>query len=128
MDVLAGYILASMFFVFAAMMEFAVLLVVKRKMDGIKIRPEIEKVDTGINPTKREQHLQMTNLTRDDFPQLQAEMKTESQKQRNPKKCQCWGSSVLTNNVDFVAFFIFILGFSVFNCIYWKHNIQDFNI
>ena len=98
-----------MFFVFAAMMEFAVLLVVKRKMDGMKIKPEIEKGDSGTKLRK-------------------AEMIPENQKERNTKKSKFFESLAITNKVDFVAFFMFILGFFVFNCIYWKQNIQDFNI
>jgi hypothetical protein len=108
-----------MFFVFAAMMEFAVVLVVKQKMDGIKIRPKKEEDDIGRGPSQKEKHLQMKNRNEDQFPEEDVQ---------NQARTGCFDSFALNRKIDFAAFFIFIFGFSVFNIIYWTQIRQDFVI
>ena len=119
MDALARYILISMFFVFAAMLEFVVVLVVKLNMDGIKIRPKNEEDGTKGDPSQKGKHLQMKNHTGENIPENVG---------LNHAKKGFFYSFALNRKVDFVAFFIFILGFSVFNIIYWKQLRQDFVI
>ena len=110
------------------MMEFAVVLIVKRKMDGMKIRPKNEEGGTRIHPTQIDKHLRMMNRTMDDFAERQAEIKTERHPKPNTEKDRFFETADLTTNMDVFAFFIFSSGFLVFNCIYWKQSIHDFHI
>ena len=101
------------------MIEFAVALVVQQRVNGIKISPRIEEVDTKRLSSQKEHPLQMKNRTGDDLL-----------KDVGPNKARTsfFDSFSLNKKIDFVAFFIFIFGFSVFNIIYWKQVMQDFVI
>ena len=101
------------------MMEFAVVLVVKLNMDGIKIQPKNEENDARSNHSQNERNLQIRNCTGDDS--------TEDVRQNKERTSFCY-SFALNRRMDFAAFFIFILGFFVFNIIYWKQLRQDFVI
>ena len=116
----------SMFFVFAAMVEFAVVLVLKQKIDGMKIRPTNEKGSSRINVNSKETHLGMTNGIRNDLMELREKITDESKQEKNTKKYRFFDSFALNSKIDFVSFCVFIMSFSVFNCIYWNNGDQIF--
>ena len=110
------------------MMEFAFGLVVKRNLDGMKIRPKNEKVGARKNPSQNEKDTRMTKCTGDDAVKLQVEIGNRYQQERSTKKIGFLHSFTLNSKMDFVSFFVFILAFIIFNYIYWTQNRQDFTI
>ena len=128
MDALSYHLLVSLLFVFGTMIEFAVVLVVKQKLelekDKSKDRPDGLKFETtapknktrpDINVVKADliEGMEDDSTNGRDGGRRQGDLKT--------KKLGLFKASSLTNKIDFAAFVVFIFGYFIFNCFYWVH-------
>ena len=112
LNALGKYLLCSLVFVVFALIEFAVVVVLKRRLDGGA--SVVDKLTTG-GP-----HITRVN------PQGGYMEKSEpsiNEKLGNiifvQKNCGSLKSTQTTDNVDNVALILFFASYLIFNCVYW---------
>ena len=97
--------MVSLFFVVAALIEFAIVLVLQRKLDKLS-EQATKNVNTG-NGVKPAKCLQLTNSNKKDGSE-----ETCSAIHKNTIR-------ISTNSVDFFASILFMLSYILFNLSYW---------
>ena len=119
LNALGIYLLVSLFFVLATMVEFAVVLVLER------FYPRNEE-NKEANKKHRNKQTRRTNLkkkflsyskSKASLFNLQDAEKNRNVKEKNTKNINC----SLTEKMDFVALFIFMFIYFLFNCVYFMH-------
>ena len=114
------------------MIEFAVVLVVKRKLEEDKDesngRPDELKLATKPLGKKVRRH-RVDAIRVDLFERmvrgLKKDMAGEMQKRRSGvKQLGFLKASSATNKIDLLAFAVFILGYFIFNCAYCVHYME----
>ena len=114
------------------MIEFAVVLVVKRKLEEDKDesngRPDESKLATkplGINVRRRRVDVINVNLYEGMAYGLKKDRDGEIQQTRSEvKQLGFLKASSVTNKIDLVAFVVFLLGYFIFNCAYCGYYMQ----
>ena len=96
------------------MVEFAVVLVVKRKLEYDK-----EKSNSRPNELTSEEKLPEIEGMRHGFEKEGDE--GTSKRRSAVKEPRCLKESDITNKIDFIAFVVLLSGYFVFNCVYCRY-------
>ena len=119
LNALGIYLLVSLFFVLATMVEFAVVLVLERFYPRNGENKEANKKHR--NKQTRRTNLKKKFLSysksKASLFNLQDAEKNRNVKEKNTKNINC----SLTEKMDFVALFIFMFIYFLFNCVYFMH-------
>ena len=105
------------------MVEFAVVLVMKNKTDRIKTSSKIADCNIRIYPSPEQNTSHMAPHVRDevaeDVPQNKGRPRIKVWRQKlNAENIEFLYFFGLFREIDIAALFLFVVGFSVFNCIY----------
>ena len=132
MNALGWHLIFSLFFVIGTMVEFAVVLIVKQKLEWDKGEAGVRSYGIKFETTSpAEKSRRATNVVKIDI--IEGTVHDSEQEEgdgeiENPhsriKKLGFWKASSVINKIDFFAFFLFIFAYLVFNCAYWFHYMQ----
>ena len=111
------------------MIEFAVVLVVTRKMkytgNEYNNRARVLKSEANLSDTKRTKTINMCNKvipTEHMHKKFKQEMDEEEALGTSKQtRLGFFKASSLADKIDMLAFAIFVLSYIVFNCVYWIH-------
>ena len=128
MNALGYYLVISLFFVFGTVVEFALVLIVKQKLewdgyfsgganDGWKLERSPQEnnfrcPNNVVNIDAIEEVVNDTNTTNEREMQ---------QRRLRVQQLRFSKTLPLTTKIDFLAFLIFNFGYFIFNCIYFIH-------
>ena len=115
LSALGFYLLTSLIFVFGAMAEFAVILVIKQKLDWKKASiNDIHKVSPMEDEKTNPANISKTPGKIGPIKEMNLAPKTLQEKSIGL-------SSLLlsTTKIDLFAFILFNFSYFIFNCIYW---------
>ena len=115
---LGAYLLVSLFFVVAAMLEFALVLLVQRKLDATRNSFANEHMKTTL--TKRK-HKTSNTSTFDDttsgWEDLRKDGNLHNKQTEKVPRLACLQLS--TDNIDMMACVLFITLYVLYNLFYW---------
>ena len=126
------YLLISLFFVLATMIEFAVVVIMKRRLEwntkGNTKRPfhstAHHKFYRKPSCLRKRKIIQLDEIQMEmqELKNLNSELSGT-----NGNKCRCIGSnsmmSSLTETIDFISFLTFSASYFLFNCVFYAKNI-----
>ena len=130
MNALGGYILTSLCFVIATMIELAVIIVVKRKLE-LKKKDSSDRVD-GLTLKKIPRIFGKTSKV-DVIEEMEQTIENERDggiqgsplEYKEPRNTRnqhgFWKELSTTDKVDMVSFASFLCAYFIFNCIYWGY-------
>ena len=132
LNALGCYLLISLFFVLATMIEFAVVVIMKRRLEwnpkGNIKRPlhltAHRKFYRKPSCLRKRKILQLDEIQMEmqDLKSLNSEISG-----KKGRKCRCIGSncmmSSLTETIDFISFLTFSASYFLFNCVYYAKHI-----
>ena len=131
MNALGGHLLVSLFFVMATMIEFAGVLVGKRKLDSVRNGSNNHGNLLKLGATYPKHEAEHTAKVRNAeqlkgmFPRTRHEKDVEiQQKQPMIQELGLLKESTLANRIDFAAFVMFIFSYLVFNVFYWVNYLK----
>ena len=107
------------------MIEFAVVLFVKQQLEWKKDEYNGKPVRLNLETSSPEKKTRL--FRRNDRVDKIEKISKAIKKQRITKRysevnhVRFWMVSSATNRIDFVSFAMFLLGYIVFNCVYWFH-------
>ena len=119
LNALGFYLLVSLFFIIATMVEFAYVLLVCRvtgKVDNYKIagKPKLNPRNSN-DGSEPKGSIEMNNIHNDSSPATQFNDNNESTNWKIPPNRKCY---LDPNIIDFVSFFVFLFSYVLFNCFY----------
>ena len=137
LNALGCYLLISLFFVLATMIEFAVVVIMKRRLEwnpkGNIKRPlhltAHRKFYRKPSCLRKRKFLQLDEIQMEmqDLKSLNSEISG-----KKGRKCRCIGSncmmSSLTETIDFISFLTFSASYFLFNCVFYAKNIWRYKL
>ena len=119
LNALGIYLLVSLFFVLATMVEFAVVLVLARFYPIMEENNETNKKERSKQTRGRnlKKYFWSYSKTKASLFNLQDAEKNRNVKEKITKSINC----SLTEKLDFIALFIFMFIYFLFNCVYFMH-------
>ena len=132
LSALDHYLLVSMIFVFGTLVEFALVLFLNRKFSYLENSID-DHVDKVKNETNRSGRISSNDGKEEKLKTVEAKIK--------PWNPSGWRSDIksmnaeseerkifrqirVTNNIDFISFFLFNLSYLFFNIIYWAKYVK----
>ena len=124
-DKLGVYLLVSLFFVVATMIEFAVALLLQRNSRKRKVEFEKSKTKISMQNTSLKRNLSQMEIV--PPPTIDALFKSRKEVISQPSEClyfneQCKNAKFFTsyyNCIDILASVLFPTLYAVFNIVYW---------
>ena len=132
LSALDHYLLVSMIFVFCTLVEFALALFLNRKFSYLENSID-HSVDKGKDEFNHSGKISSNDGKEEKLKKLEAKIK--------PWDPSAWRSDIkfikaesdkmeifrqirVTNNIDFISFFLFNLSYLFFNIIYWEKSVK----
>ena len=122
---LGFYLLVSLLFVIATMIEFAVVLIVKRKLEYEKKEFSSRTNTSGLTIKSPEMEVRRRSPSAKVDGMYQGFNKGRNVgpegRHIGQKKTGFWMVSSATDRIDFLSFVLFLLSYFIFNCVYWSN-------
>ena len=132
LSALDHYLLVSMIFVFGTLVEFALVLFLNRKFSYLENSID-HSVDKGKDEINHSGKISSNDGKEEKLKKLEAKIK--------PWDPAAWRSDIkfikaesdnmkifrqirVTNNIDFISFFLFNLSYLFFNIVYWAKYVK----
>ena len=119
LNALGIHLLVSLFFVSTTLVEFAVVVVLKRRLDG--------GASVAQNLTPGGQHITKGSPQFGGYVDKSEESSNEKLGNvilAQKKNCGGIKSIQTTDNVDNIAMILFFFSYLIFNCVYWVEHLQ----
>ena len=116
LNALGVYLLVSLFFVIGTMIEFAIVLVIKRKMDS-KMNSNSDDPRTVTAVRRKKMNYWPSRLPK-TFTAENPIPTEDSKRNQPPTVIDKIESESITDKIDMAAFFLFLFSYFIFNIVY----------